>query len=57
VFFASLVILNFPSSVPLIGPRMATAISYKDLCLKLEEVRRNDTVGPAAAIPCRRSFS
>src|SRR5262245_27166485 len=30
---------------------------YKDQCSKLADVRRNDTAGLAAAIPCRRSHS
>ena len=30
---------------------------YKDRCLKLADVRRNDTVGPIAAVPCRRSHN
>lgn len=30
---------------------------YRDPCLKLVDVRRNETVGPTAAFPCRRSHS
>jgi hypothetical protein len=51
--------LNTNSQFPFKRPAISAqaGYGYKDQCLKLADVRRTDTVAPAAAIPCRRSHS